>query len=96
MPACLAFYQKNPSSKPKIKAILQLIDNNIYSQTVDRRRVYRTSLVTPEGFVLMADSSEFLKELARQSKLSQITYEYNEDEDRIAEYMNLLIPKMEN
>jgi hypothetical protein len=90
--AALAFFQKNPKTKPVIKGILELgPDQKIYLQTSNNRRPYRASLVTPDGHVLLADSEEFLRELARQSKLSQITYEYTEDTDRIEEYRSLLM-----
>jgi hypothetical protein len=90
--AALAFYQKNPKTKPVIKGILELgNDARVYLQTSSTRRPYKASLVTPDGHVLLADSEEFLRELARQSKLSQITYEYTEDTDTIEEYRSLLM-----
>jgi len=89
----LAFFQKNPKSKPTIQAILSLeADGRIYVQTTTSKRPYKSaSLVTPDGMPLLADSLNYLKELARQSKLSQITYEYSENLDRVSEYMDLLV-----
>jgi hypothetical protein len=89
----LAFFQKNPKVKPKIQAILSLeSDGRIYVQTAGMKRPYASaSLVTPDGHPLLADSLNYLKELARQSKLSQITYEYTENTDRVAEYNDLLM-----
>jgi hypothetical protein len=89
--ALLMFFQKNPKTKPVIKGILELgPDQKIYLQTATARRPYKASLVTTDGHVLLADSEEFLKELSRQSKLSQITGEYVEDTDKIEEYRALL------
>jgi len=90
MSATLVFFQKNPKVKPVIKAVLQLNGDKILATTATSVRPYRASLVTPEGHVLLANSEEFLKELGRQSKLSQVTYEYAEDVDKIAEYFALL------
>lgn len=88
----LAFFQKNPKAKPTIQAILSCENSKIFVQTKDSKRPYKSaSLVTPDGVPLLADSTNYLKELARQSKLSQITYEYTENTDRAAEYMELLL-----
>jgi len=90
---CLAFYQKNPKVKPKIQAILSLeSDGKIYVQTATTKRPFTSaSLVTPDGHPMLADSLNFLKELARQSKLSQVSYEYTTNLDRVAEYIDLLL-----
>jgi len=90
---CLAFFQKNPKVKVKILGILSLeSDGRIWVQTATTKKPYKSaSLVTPDGVPLLADSINYLKELARQSKLSQITYEYTENLDRVSEYMELLV-----
>jgi hypothetical protein len=91
MGAVLAFFQKNPKTKPIIKSILELgSDGRVMALTAKGTRPYKASLVTPEGYPITAYSEEFLKELARQAKLSQITYEYTEDIDKIEEYRALL------
>ncbi len=89
----LAFYQKNPKQKPKIQAILSLeSDGKIYVQTSTVKRPFASaSLVTSDGHPLLADSLNFLKELARQSKMSQISYEYSTNVDRVQEYQDLLM-----
>ena len=89
----LAFFQKNPKTKGKIQAILSLeADGRIYVQTALTKRPYASaSLVTPDGAPILADSLNYLKELARQSKMSQISYEYTENVDRVQEYMELLV-----
>jgi hypothetical protein len=51
---------------------------------------YKATMVTINGDVVMSNSEAFLKELARQSKLSQISYFYTQDEDLVAEYRALL------
>lgn len=90
--AALAFYQRNPKTKPTIKGVLELeTDGKIYVQTTTSRRPYKASLVTPDGHVLLANSEEFLKELSRQAKLSQFTFEYSEDYDKILEYKTVLL-----
>lgn len=92
MSAVLAFLQRNPKTKPVIQAILEIgPDNRVYAQTKTARRPYTATLVTPDGHVLLSDSEEFLRELSRQSKLSQVSYEYTEDMDKIEEYRALLI-----
>ena len=89
----LAFFQKNPKTKGKIQAILSLeADGKIYVQTAVAKRPYASaSLVTPDGAPILADSLNYLKELARQSKMSQVSYEYTENVDRVAEYNELLM-----
>lgn len=89
---CLAFIQRNPKTKPKIQAILSFENGVIYVQTATMKRPYASaSLVTPDGMPLLANSLNYLKELARQSKMSQISYEYTENLDRVQEYMDLLM-----
>lgn len=91
MSACLSFFQKNPKAKPVIKGILELgEDGRIYMTTASGRRPYKASLVTADGHPITALSDDFLKELARQAKLSQVTYEYTENLDKIEEYRALL------
>ena len=89
----LAFFQKNPKAKPTILAILSLeSDERIWVQTATAKRPMKSaSLVTPDGMPILATNLNYLKELARQSKLSQISYEYTENLDRVSEYMDLLI-----
>jgi hypothetical protein len=76
---CFAFFQKNPKSKPKIIGVLELINEKIIMFTKNGEKPYKASLVTQNGHILMSNSVEFLKELAKQSKISQITYEFSED-----------------
>ena len=90
--AALAFYQRNPKTKLNIKGVLELeTDGKIYVQTAMSHRPYKASLVTAEGHVLLANSEEFLKELSRQAKLSQLTFEYTEDYDKVLEYKTVLL-----
>jgi len=89
---CLAFMQKNPKVKPKIQAILSFENGIIYVQTATTKRpLTSASLVTPDGVPLLANSLNYLKELARQSKMSQISYEYTSNIDRVSEYSDLLM-----
>ena len=88
----LTFMQKTPKTKPKIIGILELgADNRVMVLTNKGSRPYKASLVTSEGHPITAFSEEFLKELSRQSKLSQVTYEYTEDVDKVEEYRALLM-----
>jgi hypothetical protein len=89
--AAIVFFQKNPKASLTTKGILELdADGKIYFQTALGRRIYKSSLVTFDGHVLLADSEEFLKELSQQSKLSQITYMYTTDINKLEEYRSLL------
>ena len=89
---CLAFMQRNPKTKGKIQAIYSFEGGMIYVQTaLSKRPLTSASLVTPDGHPLLADSLNYLKELARQSKMSQISYEYTENIDRVQEYSELLM-----
>jgi hypothetical protein len=87
---CFVFFQKIPKNKPKIVGILELLDEKIVMITKNGIKPYKASLVTSNGHILMSNSVEFLKELARQSKLSQITYEFSEDFDKAEEYKKIL------
>lgn len=87
---CFAFFQENPKAKPKIIGILELQDNRIVVITKTGIKPYKASLVTQSGNVLISNSEEFLRELARQSKMSQITYEFSNDFDKAEEYKILL------
>ena len=87
----LVFFQKNPKTRSKIIGILFIgEDGNIYCDNGTTQRVYEASLVTPENHVLVSKSEEFLKELARQSKVSQITYLYTDNVDLVQEWWDLL------
>jgi hypothetical protein len=89
---CLSFYQRNPRAKPTIQAILSCENAEIFVQMKDSKRKYKSaSLVTPDGHPILANSLNYLKELSRQSTLSQITYEYTENIDRVKEYLELLL-----
>jgi len=88
----LAFYQRNPRAKPTIQAILSCENAKIFVQTKTTKRPYKSaSLVTSDGVPILADCLNYLKELSRQSSLSQITYEYTENIDRVKEYLELLM-----
>lgn len=87
----IATLQKNPKSKPTCVGLFFLgEDGRVWVQTKTRLVPYKATMVTATGDVVMSNSDAFLKELARQTKLSQITYFYTQDEDMAAEYRALL------
>jgi hypothetical protein len=88
----LAMMQKHPKAKPLCVGIFSLKeDGRVWVQTKSSFIPYKATMVTLNGDVIMSNCEAFLKELERQSKLSQITYYYIEDEDRAAEYRDALI-----
>ena len=87
----LAFFQKNPKAKPTIQAILSFENDRIWVQTSRAKIPYKSASLVSDGMPILANSLNYLKELSRQTRLSQITYEYTENIDRVSEYMDLLV-----
>lgn len=88
----IALFQKTPKNKPTVCGIFSLEeDGRVWVQTKTAFRPYKATLVTANNDIIMSNCVEFLKELARQAKLSQISYYYTEDDDVVAEYSDLLV-----
>lgn len=85
-------FQKEPKSKPEVVGIFTLQDDGrIWVLTNNAHRPYNATMVSVYGHVVPSDTELFLKELARQTKMSQITYYFIENEDMIEEYKSLLL-----
>jgi len=91
----IATLQKNPKSKEVCVGVFFLGQDNtggprVYVQTKAGAFPYKATMVTSNGDVVLSNCEAFLRELERQTKMSQITYYYTEDEDRAAEYLATL------
>ena len=87
----LAMLSKNPKSKTSCIGIFSVVENRVYVQTATSFVPYRATLVTNDGTVILSNCEQFLQELERQAKISQITYYYTIDEDMMSEYKALLM-----
>ena len=89
----IAFFQKNPKAKAQAEAVFSLEADGIVWVTTARgkQQLKSASLVADNNHVLLADSDQFLREMARQSLPSCYSYEYTENTDRVAEYLDLIL-----
>jgi len=92
----IATLQKNPKTKEVCVGVFSLGENaqgepQIFVTTKAGVFPYKATMITTSGDVVLSNCESFLRELERQSKISQITYYYTEDIDRAEEYLQTLI-----
>lgn len=90
MAAAIATFQKSPLDAPEVIGIFILEDDKIFLKTKKETKVCKSVLINSNRHFIAPSSELYLKELARQDKLSQISYFYIEDESQIAYYEKVL------
>lgn len=91
MPGTIAVFQKDSSTSPEIIGIFLFEEEKIIFKTKNTTKNCKLFLTNNFGSIVAPNSELYLKELARQDNLSQISYYYISDEDSVLNYKNSLL-----
>lgn len=89
---CFVYFQYTPNDKAELKGILTIEEEKIYFVNEKEKKELKSNALLTETAeeILPTRPTAYLKQLSLQSSISQITYEYTEDFNRVSEYLSAL------